>query len=101
MKPTTLAAAAALAAFSLPAMTSTASAYVCHSVSTHVQVHKPTRISARIQARKSWAYKVRQNHGLAWSVWKIAKTKSTNCHKAGQRWVCVASAKPCKYVPAS
>ena len=42
-----------------------------------------------------------KNHGLVWSVWKIAKTKNTNCHKAGQRWVCVASAKACKYVPAS
>ncbi|MEM7427419.1 MAG: hypothetical protein AAF441_15095 [Pseudomonadota bacterium] len=101
MKPATFVLAAAVAAFALPSMTTTASAYVCHSVNTSVKVHKPTRFKARIQARKSWSYKVRQNHGLAWSVWKIAKTKSTKCTKAGQRWVCKASAKPCKYVPAS
>lgn len=101
MKPANLVLAAAVAAFVLPAITSNASAYLCHSVSKQVQVHKPTRIGARLQARKSWTHKVRQAHGLEWSVWKIAQTKNVSCNKAGQRWVCVASAKPCRYTPSS
>ena len=101
MKPTTLALAAAAAAFALPTMTSSASAYMCMSVKTHAQIHHPVRAVARQQVLSSWSYKVRNNHGLAWSVLKIARAKSGNCSKAGQRWVCVFSARPCKYVPAS
>jgi len=53
---------------------------------------------ARIQPRKSWSLKVKNDRGLAWSVWKIAKNRSMKCKKSGQRWVCTAKAKPCLYV---
>ena len=99
MKSLQLALAAAVLALSVPTvMTSTASAYQCRHIPTQVKVHKPTRWAARKQARKSWSLKVKNNRGVAWSVWKIARNKSIKCKQAGQRWVCIAKAKPCLYV---
>jgi hypothetical protein len=99
MTPLKIAMAAAVLAFSVPTvMTTSASAYQCKTGYTQVQVHMPTRMAARKQARKSWSLKVKNDLGLAWSVWKIAKHKSNKCNKSGQRWICKAKAKPCLYV---
>lgn len=99
MKPLVFAAVVTISLLSMPTMmTSTASAYQCRSAHSEVKVHRPTRVASRIQARKSWSIKVEDQMGLAWSVWNIAKDKSINCEKAGQRWVCTARAKACLYV---
>jgi len=98
MKTFSLALVAAVAAMSLPVLTNSASAYQCKTGFTEAQVHKPTRLGAKVQAKKSWAYKVKNDEGLSWSVWKIAGVKSLDCEKAVQRWVCTARAKPCLYV---
>lgn len=99
MKSLNVVLAAAVLALSVPTvMTSTASAYQCRHIPTQVKVHRPLKMAARIQARKSWSLKVKNNQGVAWSVWNIAKAKSIKCKKAGQRWVCTAKAKPCLYV---
>lgn len=99
MKSLNIALAAAVLALSVPTvMTSTASAYQCRTNYTKVQVHMPTKMAARMQARKSWSYKVKTNQGLAWSVWKIAKNKKIRCKKSGQRFICKARAKACLYV---
>ena len=98
MKPLKIATAATIAAAAaLSFNVTSASAYQCSSGYKQVQVHKPTRVASRRQARKSWTYRVKNDLGLAWSVWKIAQSKSVSCDKAGQRWVCVARAKPCLY----
>ena len=101
MKPTTLALAAAAIAFALPAMTSSASAYACKSAKTTAAVQHPVRSVARRSIGNAWSQKVRNNYGLAWSVIKYARTKSGTCAKNGSNWVCVFSARPCKYVPRS
>lgn len=99
MKSLSLALAGTVLALSVPTiMTSTASAYQCRNLPTQVKVHRPLMLAARRQARKSWSLKVKNNQGLAWSVWKIAKNKSIKCKHGGQRWVCTARAKACKYV---
>ena len=99
MTPLKIAMTAAVLAFSVSTiMTTSAFAYQCKTGYTQVQVHMPTRMAARTQARKSWSLKVKNDLGLAWSVWNIAKNKSTNCQKSGQRWICTAKAKPCLYV---
>ncbi len=101
MKTLKIATALAIATIALPMTVTAASAYQCVSVYTQAKVHKPTRLGARIQSKKSWTYKVKTNHGLAWSLWQIAKHKTVSCEKAGQRWVCTARAKRCKYTPVS
>ena len=98
MKTLNLTLVAAVAALCLPALTTSASAYQCKRIPVKVQVHAPTKAASYVQSKASWTIKVKNSRGLAWSVWNIAKAKKVNCAKAGQRWVCVAKAKPCKYV---
>ncbi|MEM8685864.1 MAG: hypothetical protein AAGF81_00945 [Pseudomonadota bacterium] len=98
MKTLNLTLVAAVAALCLPVLTTSASAYQCKRIPTQVKVHAPTKAASQAQSKASWTIKVKNSRGLAWSVWNIAKAKKVNCTKAGQRWVCVAKAKPCKYV---
>jgi len=99
MKPLNIALAVAVLALSVPTvMTNTASAYQCRTNFTTVKVHRPTKMAARVQARKSCSYKVKIKQGVAWSVWKIAKNKNVRCKKSGQRFICKAKAKACLYV---
>ncbi|MGI9513713.1 MAG: hypothetical protein ACR2OL_12495 [Anderseniella sp.] len=99
MKTLKIMLAGAVLALSVPTtMTSTASAYQCRHLPVQVKVHRPGKLAARIQARKSWSVKVKNKQGLAWSVWKIAKNKKIKCTHGGQRWLCKARAKPCQYV---
>ena len=99
MKSLNIVLAAAVLAVSVPTvMTSSASAYQCKTSYTQVKVHRPTKMAARIQVRKSWSIKVKGNLGQAWTVWQIANKKKIRCKKAGQRYICKARAKPCLYV---
>ena len=98
MKILNLTLVAAVAALALPVLATSASAYQCKHISTQVKVHAPTKAASAAQSKASWTIKVKNSRGLAWSVWNIAKAKKVNCNKAGQRWVCIARAKPCKYV---
>lgn len=98
MKTLNLTLVAAAAALCLPLLATSASAYQCKHIATSAKVHAPTKAASRAQSKASWTYKVKNSRGLAWSVWNIAKAKRVKCEKAGQRWVCTARAKPCKYV---
>ncbi len=99
MKLLSIAMAAAIVAISVPTvMTSTASAYQCSNATTQIRAAAPRKWKARARVVKAWSAKVKADRGLAWSVWKIAKQKSRTCKKIGSRWVCLAKAKPCKYV---
>jgi hypothetical protein len=88
---TAMAAAAALLA-------DTASAYQCKGYPTQaVGVHK-LRAVAHAKAPKNWAASVKSQFGLSWSVWSIAQAKGVTCNKQPDRWICLASARPCNYV---
>lgn len=92
-----LAALIALAG-SVAVLSGTASAYQCKGYPTQaVGVHK-LKVVAHGKASKNWSASVKNQFGLSWSVWSIAQAKSINCSKQPDRWICLASAKPCNYV---
>ncbi|MEO4041147.1 hypothetical protein AAFN47_06015 [Hoeflea sp. CAU 1731] len=78
-----------------------ASAYECKN-SHHYQTgagNHPQVTVAQMIAKKSWQGKIKSEYGLPWSVWDIAKGKQVNCTPAGGgQTICVARARPCKYV---
>ena len=79
-----------------------AQAYQCKSSAiTAVGVHN-LKFRAHNTAPRNWTKRVKDKYGLAWSVHKIAQSKSISCDKveiAGvKKWRCIASAKPCLYV---
>lgn len=92
---------AALAATIAFAFSAPAHAYQCKnkSIST-VAVHK-VKIIALNKSKNKWPIRVKNHHGLAWSVFKIAKAKSKSCTKVYiggvKKWRCERSAKPCLY----
>lgn len=60
----------------------------------HPQVHVATAI-----AKANWQKQMKNQYGLAYSVWSIAKGKTTQCVNAGGgQKTCIARARPCKYV---
>ena len=94
---TSLVAMAALAAFAT-VYAGTASAYQCKGYPTQAaSVHK-LKVVAHGKASKNWTASVKNQFGLSWSVWSIAQARSINCNKQPDRWICLASAKPCNYV---
>ena len=94
---TSLAALIALAG-SAAVLSSNASAYQCKGYPTQaVGVHK-LRAVAHAKAPKNWAASVKSQFGLSWSVWSIAQARSITCNKQPDRWICLASARPCNYV---
>lgn len=94
---TSLIALAALAA-TATLLAGTASAYQCKGYPTQaVGVHK-LKVVAHGKASKNWSASVKNQFGLSWSVWSIAQARSINCNKQPDRWICLASAKPCNYV---
>ena len=94
---TSLVAMTALAAFAT-VYAGTASAYQCKGYPTQaVGVHK-LKVVAHGKASKNWTASVKNQFGLSWSVWSIAQARSINCNKQPDRWICLASAKPCNYV---
>ena len=92
-------ASAAVAATVLSA--SPASAYQCKK-SHHYEVgqgNHPQATVAQALAKQHWQGKIKSQYGLPWSVWNIAKGKQLNCTPAGGGMtICVARARPCKYV---
>lgn len=100
MRISTLVLAATIAAVSLPALSTSASAYACKAGSVGTQAIESTRIKSKIQARKNWRNHIKNTQGLEWSVWKIAKSRSVTCQKqtVNNTWNCIAKAKPCRYV---
>ncbi|MCY6381937.1 hypothetical protein [Hoeflea prorocentri] len=56
-------------------------------------------IAAQTYAKKQWQNKIKDEYGLAWSTWSIAKGKQVICSAGGGgSKICVARARPCKYV---
>ena len=94
---TSLAALIALAG-SAAVLSGHASAYQCKGYPTQAaSVHKIKAV-AHGKASKNWTASVKNQFGLSWSVWSIAQARSINCNKQPDRWICLASAKPCNYV---
>jgi hypothetical protein len=50
-----------------------------------------------IVARARWRSEVREAHGGEFARWSLAKVKTMRCTKiqAGNRWTCLARARPC------
>jgi len=75
--------------------------YACkgsHSYASAAGVH-PSAPTATHIAQKRWQGKMKNQYGLAWSVWAIAKGKQVQCVNAGgNQKTCVVKARPCKYV---
>ncbi|MGF1621511.1 MAG: hypothetical protein ACFCUR_12955 [Rhodomicrobiaceae bacterium] len=75
-----------------------ASAYQCKNYPTQSTATYKLKVKATNRAKTNWTANVKGQLGLGWSVWDIAAAKSVNCHKAGSKWTCLASGKPCLYV---
>ena len=78
----------------------TAQAYACKAQATTGSGFRKNKMMARLASRRNWTGNTKSRYGLAWSVYKIAKSKSTNCtygHKS-KKWRCQTAARPCKYV---
>ena len=78
--------------------TAPAQAYQCKSAYRIGVAKAPAKFMARAKAKKKWSSSTKDGHGLPWSLWNIAKSKSVNCKKQGNKWRCSAYAKPCLYV---
>ena len=50
-----------------------------------------------ISARNKWRNAVREDYGIRFARWGLAKEKTMRCRKVlpGRRWHCVARARPC------
>jgi hypothetical protein len=55
---------------------------------------------ASIVAAKIWSSEVTSSYGTSWASWSTAIAKSVQCRQQGvpTRVICVASARPCRYV---
>jgi hypothetical protein len=94
---TSLAVPIALAG-SAAVLSGNASAYQCKGFPTQaIGVHK-LKVVAHGKASKNWTASVKNQFGLSWSVWSIAQARSITCNKQPDRWICLASARPCNYV---
>ena len=75
--------------------------YACknsHNYYTAAGLHPQVQVATAI-AKANWTKKMKNQYGLAWSVWSIAKGKTTQCVNAGGgQKTCLARARPCKYV---
>ncbi|WP_457940319.1 hypothetical protein [Mesorhizobium sp. 10J20-29] len=93
--------AAAIVGIATVSMSATATpslAYSCKAYPEQADAYLKTKFAARAKAIKNWSYKTKNQYGLAWSVWDIAKDKSVECKKVSGKWSCKAKAKPCLYV---
>ncbi len=78
--------------------TAPAQAYQCKSAYRVAVGKAPAKFMARAKAKKKWSSSTKADHGVPWSLWNIATSKSMNCKKQGGKWRCSAYAKPCLYV---
>ena len=89
----------AMAAIASPAISvDQAHAYACKGKGYNGAVTRPTRIGAKIAARKDWESRMKVKFDLSWSLWSIAENRSIKCHKSGSQHLCIALATPCNYV---
>ena len=92
--------AAAAAAFGLAAAAGAAPAraLVCKQHSHTASASGKFEGLTAIKARAAWRYEVQQHEGVSWTLWRLAKFKTTKCSKAGTSgsWTCVSRARPCK-----
>ena len=68
----------ALAGF-VAASTGTAHAYQCKSYPTQSIAFAKSKYVAKVKATKGWSTNVKQQFGMVWSVYKIAKAKQILC----------------------
>lgn len=75
-----------------------ASALVCKQHSHTASASGTFEGLTAVKARAAWRNEVRQHEGISWTLWRLAKFKTTKCAKAGTKgdWNCVARARPCK-----
>ena len=75
-----------------------ANAYDCKAKPETIAAPGQNQGAAIATGRSIWTTKVKGKYGLAWSVWAIADAPQQSCQPAGNGWLCVITAKPCKYV---
>jgi hypothetical protein len=75
-----------------------AGAYQCKAYPTQASATYKARAVAQAKARANWQAQVKGSMGLSWSLWSIAQAKSISCNRQSDRWICLASARPCNYV---
>lgn len=80
------------------ALAGSAQAYQCKALKTQAEALGNTQAGAKASARGFWSAAVKNKHGLAWSVWAIAASKSENCNWTGNKFYCIVKARPCLYV---
>jgi hypothetical protein len=75
-----------------------ASALVCKQHSHTADATGSFETLTSLKARAAWRYEVQQHEGVSWTLWRLAKFKTTKCSKAGSsgKWTCVSRARPCK-----
>ena len=93
-----VAAIAGIAALSMSATTTPSLAYSCKAYPEQADAYLKTKFAASAKAKKNWSIKTKNQYGLAWSVWDIAKDKSVECKQVAGKWTCKAKAKPCLFV---
>ncbi len=83
----------------LVSLASGASAYQCKKLNVTGAKVSTMQTVAIAGAKADWTGKAKAAYGLPWSVWAIAKNPKQTCTAgAGGTFVCVAKARPCKYV---
>ena len=82
----------------LMSLTGHAQAYQCKNQAEVISGAAFTQGVATQKAMTKWSNIVRDEHGLAWSVYQIAEDKDVDCSKTGNRYECIVSAVPCLYV---
>lgn len=89
---------AAFAAAMAFAVTAPASAADCKAHSHTASASGGFEGLTAVKARAAWRNEVRQHEGVAWTLWRYARFKTTRCSKAGEKgqWTCVARARPCR-----
>ena len=75
-----------------------AQAYQCKSSSLQAEALGKPKFKAMKSAKNFWSAAAKDKYGLAWSVWNIAESKSTDCDFTGNQWYCIVKAEPCLYV---
>lgn len=68
----------------------------CHARFTSLTVMGSTLQRARGRAVQVWQGQVRGRIGQAWSHWASARGQHVDCRPRGNRWQCMASARPCR-----
>ncbi len=78
-----------------------AHAYQCKSSMVTGQGEHKQKFKAAGKARNVWTAVAKHQFGLAWSVYSISAKKRMKCSKSrrvgGDKWLCLASARPCLY----